>query len=235
MKIEDILVCINNYNCNENANKLKQEFIKSGFYTIIIDSGSDLQEESFDIKLGNVYYNGLLNQSIESTISFDKQYMFFIASDVLIEDIDKLKLYITNLSSDIYLYSPSSKGQSHPWCKNRNTNDLRDVIFIEGFIFLSHINILKTIYPINLDVNRLGYGLDILLGYKSYKTFNKRCVIDDRFTVYHKEGTGYNTNRATIEMNNWIKKLSVEEQNFINLYLTNGYNIESKLLNILKS
>lgn len=235
MIIDDILICITNYNDNDNALKLKNDFIDNGFNVIIIDSGSNIQNEKFDIKLGNVYYNGLLNESIKNTISKNKKYMFFIASDVIIDNVESIKEILINLDDDIYLYSPSSNGQSHPWCKNRNTNYLRDVIFIEGFIFLANVELLKTIFPINLNINKFGYGVDILLGYRTFKQFKKRCVIDDRITVYHREGTGYNTHLATIEMNNWINTLDNNEQYFINLYLNNGYKIENNLLNILKS
>jgi hypothetical protein len=74
MNRDDILVCITNYNSNENAINLKNNFSKY-FETIIIDSKSSKIEDEFDIKLENVYYTGLVNESINQCKLRNKKYL----------------------------------------------------------------------------------------------------------------------------------------------------------------
>lgn len=203
MDKDEILVCITNHNYNENALILKNEFSKY-FDTIIIDSKSSINEDYFDIKLENVYYSGLINESINQTKIRGKKYLYNIASDVYINDFDKIFNIIDKLPDDVYLWSPSSRGQSHYHCKNFKTDHYREVPYLEGFTFLSHINNFNGLYPISLEKNLYGYGIDLIMGYNCIKKLNKKCVVDDRVEIYHKEGTGYNQNKALNDMYNWI-------------------------------
>jgi hypothetical protein len=203
MNKNDILVCITNYNSNENAINLKNNFSKY-FETIIIDSKSDKIEDEFDVKLENVFYTGLVNESINQCKLRNKKYLFFIASDVYYEDYEKVSDLILNLDDDVYLWSPSSRGQSHYHCKNFGTDSYREVPYLEGFCFFSHIDCCNFIYPISTEKNKYGYGIDLLLGYYCIKILKKKCVIDDRVEIYHKEGTGYNQSKALQDMYEWM-------------------------------
>ena len=239
MKIEDILICITNHNSNENAINLKDGF-RDYAETIIIDSASDLLDDNFDIKLDNVYYSGLVNECINQTISRNKKYLFFIASDVYFDNYINILDIIKEIDDDIYVWSPSSKGQSHYHCKNFNTNYYREVPYIEGFCFLSNIECLKPIYPISLDKNLYGYGIDLLIGFFCYK-LRKKCVVDDRVEIYHKEGTGYNQNKALNDMYNWmLNDFNNEVKDYTILYSkswdpTINSSDYKKLLNYLKN
>jgi len=213
MNKEDILVCITNHNSNENAIELKKNFSKY-LDTIIIDSKSSIIEDEFDVKLGNVYYTGLFNESVNQCRLKNKKYLFFIASDVFFYDYEKTVELIESLGDDIYLWSPSSKGQSHTHCKNNSSGGLREVPYLEGFCFMTHIDCCEMLYPISLERNLFGYGIDLLLGYSCVKLQKKKCVIDDRLEIYHKEGTGYSQNKALQDMYNWMGNdfdLSVRE------------------------
>jgi hypothetical protein len=203
MKSKEILVCITNHNSNENSINLKNGFSEY-FETIIIDSNSNIIEKGFDIKLENVYYTGLVNESVNQCKLRNKKYLFFIASDVYYEDYEKVSDLILNLDEDVYLWSPSSRGQSHYHCKNFKTDSFREVPYLEGFCFLSHIDCFEFMYPICMDKNKYGYGIDLLLGYYSIKILKKKCVIDDRVEIYHKEGTGYNQSKALQDMYQWM-------------------------------
>ncbi len=231
MKKEEIIVCVTNHNYNENSIKHKEEFLKIGIESYIIDSGSEDTLSEFDILLPNVYYNGLLNESIKLTINKNKKYMLFVAGDVFIDNYIELIDNILVLEDDVYLYSPSSRGRSHPWCKkNILGNSIRDVIFVEGFMFLSHIDLINVIYPIDISINKYGYGVDVLLGYITYTQFKKRCVIDDRIEVYHTEKIGYTTALAVDEMNNWIDTLTNEQIQYLKRFFSGGYSITDRLL-----
>lgn len=201
MNRKDILVCITNHNSNENAIELRNNFSEY-FDTIIIDSKSDVIEDEFDIKLGNVYYTGLFNESVNQCKVRNKKYLFFIASDVYCDQ--KISELVESLGDDIYLWTPSSRGQSHYHCKNFKTESFREVPYLEGFCFLSHIDCFDSLYPVSMEKNLYGYGIDLLLGYNCVKKLRKKCVVDDRVEIYHKEGTGYNQSKALNDMYNWM-------------------------------
>lgn len=203
MNKEDILVCITNHNSNQNAIELKNNFSEY-FDTIIIDSKSDVIEDEFDVKLGNVYYTGLFNESIKQCKERGKKYVYFIASDVYYEDYQKVSELIETLDDGVYLWAPSSRGQSHTHCKNLSSNGLREVPYLEGFCFLSHVDCCDNLAPVSLERNLYGYGIDLLLGYNCVKRLRKKCVVDDRVEIYHKEGTGYNQSKALQDMYNWM-------------------------------
>jgi hypothetical protein len=217
MDLNKILVCINNHNDNDNAKKLKKEFSEY-IDTIIIDSGSNEKLEDFDVKLDNLYYSGLYNESVNQCLTRNKEYLYFIASDVFIDQVSSIVEIISNLNDDIYLWAPSSKGQSHQHCKNKNTNGYRNVAYLEGFTFLVNINVCKKFYPINRSSNFYGYGIDILLGYYTINDFKKLCVVDDRVEVYHREGSGYNQDVALHEMYNWFSKMKKDVIEYIIFY-----------------
>lgn len=208
MNNNDILVCITNHNNNDNAFKLKAQ-LSLYFDVVLIDSGSD-DNTGFDVKLPNVYYTGLFNESIRLTKEKGKKYLYFIASDVFIEDAKSIWECIKDLNDDIYTWAPSSKGQSAKQCKNMNTAFIRDVNYVEGFTFLAKIDVLEPFYPVSLIDNKYGYGLDLLTGYYC-KELGGRCVVDDRVEVYHKEGTGYNSTEATQYMNHYLNKIGKQE------------------------
>jgi hypothetical protein len=200
---KEILICIVNNNSNQNAIELKNNF-SNYFDTIIIDSGSENQSDEFDIKLENVYYSGLFNESVNQCILKNKEYVFLIASDVYIEQYDKIVEIINSLEDDIYLWTPSSRGQSHQHCKNSESGGIREVPYLEGFCFLANIKCLDNLYPVSLEKNLYGFGIDLILGYNCIKRLRKKCVVDDRLEIYHKEGTGYNSVKAVQDMYKWV-------------------------------
>lgn len=203
MNIDNVLVCITNHNENKNSLILKNNLSRY-FDTIIIDSKSDIVLDEFDVKLPNVYYTGLFNESFNQTKIREKTHCFFIASDIDIDDYDKLVECIKGLDDDIYIWAPSSRGQSHIHCKNKKSDGCREVPYVEGFCFLSNIKVVDNLYPISLDRNKYGFGIDLLMGLNCIKRLNKKCVIDDRVEIYHKEGTGYDQGKALMDMYNWM-------------------------------
>lgn len=228
-----ILTCIVNHNVNSNAIILKTMF--SNFLeTIIIDSKSDSTEEEFDIKLENVGYSGLFNKAYEIALEKKMDGILFICSDVVVKKFQSKQIYekIININpNEIGVYSPSSKGQSHAHCKKRE-NGLRDVVFVEGFMFFAFMDILKEIYPVNLKTNFWGYGIDAHKGLICIEK-KKRCVIDDDIEVYHKEGTGYDKNMASIQFIKYMEE-NKNLQNFWIEYQKTNYNSDLTLKKLLK-
>lgn len=229
--MKNTLVTIVNHNLNYEAINLKNIFKEHFKSVIIIDSGSDLQPDEFDIKLPNVGYSGLFNRAVKEVIEKEYDWLLFICSDVVMKksDAEKLKNQINMLSDDIGVYSPASTGQSHKHCKNMQSGNLRDVVFVEGFIFVANKKILEQIYPVDVNVNKLGHGLDAYKGYLCVKN-KMRCVIDDTVVVYHREGTGYNTNEASSQFLQWMNQPNmVEFLAFWNNYLYCGANSDEAL------
>lgn len=232
MEKEEILVCITNHNGNENSIHLKEN-LSNYFDSIIIDSGSSKIHEEFDVQLGNVYYSGLFNESVRQCRLRNKKYLFFIASDVFFPDFKEIPGILSNLDPDVYLWTPSSRGQSFPHCK-RHGDSIREIPFPEGFCFIVNIECCDLIYPVSLERNKFGYGIDLLLGYACIRIKKKKCVVDDRIEVYHKEGTGYSQNQALKDMYDWmINDFDQDVLNYTRLYSRSpGY---KKILEYLKS
>jgi len=204
---ETILCTVVNHNCNENASKLSKNFSKY-VNTIVIDSGSKIKDSSF-INLENVYYSGLFNHACQYAKERNYEYIFFICSDVVIEE-SQVAIIFNNLKkidfSLLGMYSPSSSGRSHFYCKRRNENGFRIVPFMEGFIFLASMEIMAKIAPIDTIINRLGWGIDVISGYYCKSMF-KLSIVDDGANVFHPAETGYSNDNAGAQMAKWIKQL----------------------------
>ena len=112
-----VLVTIINHNLNDESINLKSLF-SDKFDTIIIDSGSNIQPDDFDIKLSNVGYSGLFNRAVQEVVEKQYDWLLLICSDVVLKksDAEKIKNQINMLSDDIGVYSPSSSGESHKHC-----------------------------------------------------------------------------------------------------------------------
>ena len=225
-----LLVTIVNHNLNDEAINLKSLF-SSKFDTIIIDSGSKIQPDDFDIKLENVGYSGLFNRAVQEVIEKEYDWLLFICSDVVMKksDVDKIKIHLDELSSNVGVYSPASTGQSHKHCKNHSSGNLRDVVFVEGFIFAANRFILEKMYPVHTAINSLGHGLDAFKGFICLQN-DMRCVIDDRIVVYHQEGTGYNVGQASKQFVDWMNMPTMLNfKEFWHNYLATGANSDETL------
>lgn len=222
--LDNILVTIFNHNVNENAISLLNLFSRN-FETIVLDSGSDNPSDLF-IKLENIYYNGLFNESVRLLNEKNKEWLMLITSDILIDEFnyEKMtnKLLNENMFSDIGVYSPSStiESRSHAWCKNKGTGNFREVMFAEGYFSMINKTVLNKIAPIDLQINKLGWLTDILCGYYSRKE-NLKCVIDDDIFIFHPDGTGYSDSQANAEMYSHINKINNSE---LNLFIRNSFN-----------
>ncbi|HEX7905860.1 MAG TPA: glycosyltransferase [Chitinophagaceae bacterium] len=203
-----ILCVIVNHNHNSNAKKLKTLF--TNYYeTIVVDSGSTEKDNDF-INLPNIYYSGLYNYAYETALNNEYEHLLFICSDVIIED-DQAREMISNLSSidlsKIGVYSPASSGRSHYQCKKRNETGFRIVDFVEGFIFLANMKVLKQFSPLITDENLFGWGIDVAKGYYARK-LNLLCILDDEVSVFHPAETGYPSHEAEEQMYKWFASLS---------------------------
>ncbi len=214
-----------NHNCNDNAIKLASEF-KRLTNTYVIDSGSsfkDSDEEShFDKLLPNIYYCGMINEIIHH-FQPDSTVICFIASDVNIKDTGLLYQRLLKAFEDpkIGIYAPSvnKEGSNHPQMHNKMTNGFRKALFVDGFCFAARIEILKTLFPINIELNKIGWGVDVYLSYLALKS-KMISVVDDAIQVEHFVGPNNHTNpqaflnEAKMERARWFKTLPKGAQHF---------------------
>jgi hypothetical protein len=144
-----------------------------------------------------------------------KDYIFFICSDVTIDKVNYSKMIekIKNnkIPQNFGVYSPATIGKCHNHCKPMNRN-IRKVPFVEGFFFFTKKNILDNFLPVDIHINKLGWGLDIAKGFFS-ETNNLSCYIDDNIIIKHPEGTGYSSDDAMIQFKTWAKSLN--NKNFL--------------------
>lgn len=211
--IDKFICVILNYNNNKNALFLKQLFEKN-MLTFVVDSGSDIKQNEF-LLFDNIYYSGGLNEGYKLMNEYNKEYIIFICSDVTIDRYNYARLInkinISNLPKDFGVYSPSTIGKCHAHCKHQRKG-VRKVPFVEGFFFLTQKKILDCFLPIDLNINKLGWGLDVAKGYYTEKN-NLFCYIDDNIIIRHPAGTGYSSDNAMIQFKNWAK--SINDKQFL--------------------
>jgi SAM-dependent methyltransferase len=233
----DVCVAITNYDFSENARLLKDQF-STLFHTVLIDASSPQPPSNTDISIPNSYYPGLWNSAYEYSKEKEFKWLLFIASDVQIEDAQKLSLYIQQVidREEIGAYSPSLRRDSRTSFGNlinKNTSKLREVGVIEGFFFLARLEILSCIYPIDQS-NKSGWGVDVKTCKIAYD-LNKIVIVDDRIEIYHPSSKlehKINTEAATHEALNYMGEetfnwaISIQE-NFKNI--DKFYDISSTL------
>ena len=112
---------------------------------------------------------------------------------------------------EVAVYAPSATHATHHHMNNLKSNTIRKVTFTDGFCFVMPKEYLDDICPIDLSVNKIGHGIDMYMGYLSMK--NNRCaVVDDKITVNHPNGSGYNDKQARIGRDQWYATKSKAAQ-----------------------
>jgi hypothetical protein len=213
-----LLVVIVNHNDNANAAELVQGF-RSLAPVCAIDSGSDLtpeDEKTFDIRLPNVHYSGLFNEATRfATKQTQESEVYFICSDVGFDDYAEALRCATDAFRDpnVGVYAPTANASSHGSMLNRGSGGFRQACFVEGFCFAARLSLMQEMTPVDLEVNRIGWGLDVHLGYLAMKN-NQVSVVDDRVIVQHPTPSGYAKDEARTQRNRWYEGLPPKAQRF---------------------
>lgn len=206
------MICvIFNHNHNENSARLLEMFSRD-MDTVVLDSGSSIEDPRFAI-MGNIYYSNLFNESARLMNLMNKDWLLFITGDVEINEENYIALINATKNLDgIGSYSPSvsASSKSHPFCKRVADSGLRDVKFNEGFISLVRADIVNKVYPVNSNINKHGWGVDVYIGYQC-KNAGLRCVMDDSIEVYHPHSTGYDLSEASHGMYTWADSLNDQD------------------------
>lgn len=206
--MEKILCCIFNHNDNVHAGEWAQR-LSPHFDTVILDSGSSPRcTHPLSVPLDNVYYSGLMNEAFRRGKEGGYGWVMVVTSDLRISAGNSEKLIKAmkqvSASFNIGLYQPSTawRGRSLPQSRCHFTGGMRRTNFQEGWFHMIRMELLEKVCPIDVTVNRLGWGVDLALSH--FARMEKLLVIvDDRIRVVHPGGTGYNKEEALRQMRAW--------------------------------
>lgn len=223
MTYPEVLVAIVNHENTGNALSLARGFRRHA-ETLLIDSGSELSEQEraqFDILLPNVHYSGLFNESLRQVASREGiDALLFICSDVLIEQPAAVLDRMTDAFStgSIGIYTPSNTGSSgHVFCRTQTSSGLREIPFVDGYLFGVRREVLERCPQVDLNVNPTGWGVDVYAGYLA-ASMGLRTVVDDRVSIYHPAGSGYDRALAFRQMVTWLASHGDGSLRYYNTY-----------------
>lgn len=207
-KAFNLLVAVTNHKLNKEAIALKKSF-EPLVDTILIDNDSqfenDEEKKAFDYTLEGAYYSGQINQAYEHMK--DHTHLMIINSDITVHDFPKLIDRIKDVYDqhpEVSVYAPSAHYSPHNHMADMGTKDIRKVTFTDGFCYVIPKDFLEILCPIDLSVNKIGHGVEIFLGFLSYK-YNKWTVVDDFLMINHPSGSGYSSKAARTQRDNFYK------------------------------
>ncbi|MFB2974628.1 hypothetical protein [Microseira sp. BLCC-F43] len=182
------IAVVTNYDFSDNADAIKAS-LSPYFETILIDSSSPSPPRTVDLIVANLYYTGLWNESVRVALQKGKQWLLFVASDIQIPDVKLLAdcIELVLAEKQIGVYTPSLRYDSRiafDYCYNRGTGKVRECYLCEGFFFLARTDILAKLYPVDIQANTYGWGLDVMTAFHSYQA-GLKVVVDDRVEIYH--------------------------------------------------
>lgn len=221
-----ILCCIFNYKHSENAIKWFNR-CKDIWETYIMDTYA--KNGANDILSGlnndniffydNIFCGGLTIESFKKTIDTNSDFLLIINSDVEIDNnnFNKLVEHLNNLPSNIGVYEVSTTKESSvmgmigpqyetvQYFANSNT-DFKFGGYGEGWLYGINSNVIKKLLPyLSMEDNKYGWGIGRAL-IETSKAMGLLNVIDGKTFVYHPNGTGYDSDKAFAEWQNFDKK-----------------------------
>ena len=207
---DQILCCIFNY--NQNAQSVAWwERLSPHFDTVILDSGSEPPcRHEAALNLENVYYSGLMNEAYRLLLERDYRWLMVVTSDIEIDPANTARLVSAMQevarTANVGLYQPSCALSLHGRALYQSvchyTGRMRRVNFQEGWFHLVCREILDEALPVDLSLNRLGWGVDLVLSHFA-RLKRMLVLVDDRVRVVHPRGSGYNRDAAREQMRRW--------------------------------
>jgi hypothetical protein len=207
----NIEVFVFNYGRFEQAMGLYDRFQSLGHRTYLLNCfcPDDPQFEASDtiIKMPNVYYSGQWNKALDLA---EKEVMFLINSDVSVPNARKLMsrmaAYYDKYQDRAGVYGPNHYWT--PWTYNPSIledigDGLKKVPSTDSTLWALPTSIARRIGHIPLDVNKLGWGIEIVAAYYCFLE-NKLVVRDYGIKCDHPESTAYSRDQADEQQRNWI-------------------------------
>lgn len=205
-----VICCVFDYNDHEAASRWADR-LSEHFDTLILDSGSTPPcPHEKAVHYGNIYYSGLINKAYGMMLERDCRWLMVVTSDIEIDDrnFNRLVSVMKDMVNtvNVGLYQPccrwSPRGRALPQSLCHFSGKLRCVNFQEGWFHLMSRDVAESILPVNQEINRFGWGIDLALCH-SARQLGKLILVDDRVKVLHPRGTGYNREEALEQMRAW--------------------------------
>ena len=206
-RLDNIVCCIFNHNETENSIKWLN-LMNNVCDTFVLDSGSNVKDERF-INFENIYYGGLINESIKIFEKGEYDFLLIITSDVSINNINfnhfLYRLSYLRYSSNLGVWGPSVDITSGDSWKNYNdgTSLMSSVKMINGFLFMINKDIVNKTKN-KFQYNKFGYGIDLMFCHESLVQ-NKLNILDNNVIVHHPNTCGYDKKLVNIECDNFLK------------------------------
>ena len=212
--IQDVLCCVFDHNQHEGAARWA-DLLSPHFDTVILDSGSTPPcPHPAALHLENVYYSGLMNEAYRLLRERDYRWLMIVTSDIEIDAANAARLVAGMQdivrTANVGLYQPSCALSLHGRALYQSvchyTGRLRRVNFQEGWFHLVCREVLDAVLPVDVAVNRLGWGVDLALSHAA-RVGRMLVLVDDRVRVVHPRGSGYNRDAAKEQMRRWLAGL----------------------------
>ncbi|MBQ6244888.1 MAG: hypothetical protein IJK55_09285 [Bacteroidales bacterium] len=212
--IQDVLCCVFDHNQHEGAARWA-DLLSPHFDSVILDSGSTPAcPHPAALHLENVYYSGLMNEAYRLLRERDYRWLMIVTSDIEIDAANAARLVAGMQdivrTANVGLYQPSCALSLHGRALYQSvchyTGRLRRVNFQEGWFHLVCREVLDAVLPVDVAVNRLGWGVDLALSHAA-RVGRMLVLVDDRVRVVHPRGSGYNRDAAKEQMRRWLAGL----------------------------
>ena len=156
-----------------------------------------------------------MNKAYELLKQKGCRWLMIVTSDIEIDSANLTRLVSAmdriSHSTNVALYQPCCKlslhGRALPQSVCHFTGKMRCTNFQEGWFHMVCREILDEVLPIDTDVNKLGWGVDLALSHFA-RVHKMLVIVDDRVKVIHPKGTGYNRDAALAQMRQWHATIS---------------------------
>lgn len=206
----DVGVFIMSHRQTVSAQRLAEAF-RPLVPTWLVDMGSPLTEDEragFDRVLPNLYYVGALQEGMrwfDTPGRSRDDVLLVITGDVSVPDAAALVADVRQAMSNprVGVYAPACRSGVRSMRHHPGAN-LRTVPFVEGYCFAARFHLLADL-PLEPEVNRIGWGIDVYLGFLALRG-GLVSVVDHRRPVDHPIRTGYAKRDARDQMNAWLAR-----------------------------
>ena len=187
---------------------------KCDVYLINCESPKDPPFEETDKikKFPNIYYSGQWNEALKL---FNGDVIFIVNSDVKIKSfsnlVRKMKNFYVKFGDKAGLYAPNHYWT--PWTYDPSLLEnvgvgLKKVPATDSTIWSVCADIAHKVGMIDLSINKLGWGIEILAAYYCYLE-DKLVVRDYSIKCDHPCNTSYDRGRADHEWRTMIEKMKL--------------------------
>jgi len=222
----NVQVFIFNYAHFSSALKLFYDFTNLKFDTYLIncESPNDPEFEETDKikKFPNIYYSGQWNEALKL---FTADVGLFVNSDVKLTEMERimnrLRKFYRTFGKRAGIYAPNVSWT--PWTYNPKLlpevrAGYKIVPGTDSVIWSVTKPIAFKLGPIDLSVNKLGWGIELVASYYCFLE-SKLVVRDYMVKCFHPRATSYNRNNADRQWKEMINRMKIGKQ-FWNYYDT---------------